>query len=56
MRVIEIVFIFAGPKKGDIKGDGNRERDGIAQGGPLKYGDEPRGLQIPIYIIHTREA
>ena len=45
-------------KKGDIKGDGNRERDGIAQGVPETWRRVSRGLQIPIcvHIYCTREA
>jgi len=42
-------------KKGDIKGDGNRERDGIVQGVPETWRRTLRGLQIPIcvYTLYT---
>lgn len=45
-------------KKGDIKGDGNREWDGIAQGVPETWRRTARSSDshMHVYIIHTREA
>lgn len=60
-RVIENRFHIRRTKKGDIKANGNRERDArVCAGGPPKRGDEPRALfRFPyayIYVIHIHAA